>query len=171
MADGTCSVDDCERPRRGPRTEWCNTHYFRVRRNGHPGPAEIWDRKPRHTQCSIDGCTRDPFCRGMCTRHYHRWRRWGNPLHEWTHPTGSDNHKWMGENIGYGTAHERVRAARGQASEHPCSQGCGRQAQHWAYDHDDPRAHTADEGAYSTDPNHYQPMCVSCHKLFDLSRA
>jgi len=30
--------------------------------------------------CTIDGCERIPRARGWCTRHYGRWRKYGDPL-------------------------------------------------------------------------------------------
>jgi hypothetical protein len=31
--------------------------------------------------CSIEGCLSKAKCRGWCNRHYHRWSRYGNPIH------------------------------------------------------------------------------------------
>ena len=31
--------------------------------------------------CSIKGCKKTVRCRGWCTSHYNKWRRWGDPLH------------------------------------------------------------------------------------------
>lgn len=66
----------------------------------------------------------------------------------------------------YSGAHMRVRADRGPAADYLC--GCGSVAAQWAYRHDDPDELKAAEGAYSADPYRYDPMCVSCHKKFDL---
>lgn len=77
--------------------------------------------------------------------------------------------------VGYTGAHQRVRAARGAASEHACA--CGAVAEEWAYDHADPdevtevatRARmTGKTLAYSLDPNHYAAMCHGCHVRFDI---
>ena len=61
---------------------------------------------------------------------------------------------------------------RGMASAHQCSAQCGRMAVDWAYDHADAREQVGHdeqgrELPYSTDVQHYQPMCRSCHTLFD----
>jgi hypothetical protein len=53
-----------------------------------------------------------------------------------------------------------------------CEFGCGKTAQHWAYDHLDPDELVSERGyPYSLDPCHYFPTCVADHKAWDLSRA
>lgn len=80
---------------------------------------------------------------------------------------GTGNPKWRGGEIGYGAAHDRVRALHGSASGHACRH-CAGQAAHWAYDHTDPdEKHDPEEGVYSPDPIRYMPLCASCHKRFD----
>lgn len=85
---------------------------------------------------------------------------------------------------GYNAAHRRVCTDRGRAREHACAANCGRQAQHWAYDHKDPNEHVEDVpvlGAtpmfdrtvtltYSLDSAHYLPLCAGCHAAFDQGR-
>ncbi len=80
---------------------------------------------------------------------------------------GADHPNWRGDEISYRQAHFRVIDARGPATEHECRR-CGGQAQQWAYDHldIDEKFNAAGE-VYSTDPDHYIPMCRSCHVLFD----
>lgn len=73
--------------------------------------------------------------------------------------------------LDYQSAHHRLRAERGRASDHPCSE-CTKQADEWAYDHEDPNeveGHTrrGRVAVYSEDPHHYRPMCRSCHSLHD----
>jgi hypothetical protein len=83
--------------------------------------------------------------------------------------TGDRNSRWLGEAGGYIQAHVRVKSARGAAREHKCIQ-CGARAAHWAYDHGDPGERTdPDEGPYSLKSEHYRPMCVRCHKRFDMA--
>src|SRR4051812_41783929 len=36
--------------------------------------------------CSIDGCENRHEARGWCCKHYDRWKRHGDPLHEPSHP-------------------------------------------------------------------------------------
>lgn len=74
-------------------------------------------------------------------------------------------------------AHTRVYSARGRAADYLCR--CGARAEEWAYDHSDPEAITApwrdQAGAlrdvtYSGKPEHYIPMCKSCHLRFDKTK-
>ena len=37
-------------------------------------------------QCHIEGCARPHSARGLCKRHYERWRLWGDPY--WADPVG-----------------------------------------------------------------------------------
>jgi len=78
-----------------------------------------------------------------------------------------------GETISYAGAHWRIRKTKGSASEHACIE-CGRTAEQWAYDGLDPDEHSGPAGPgsewtcrYSGKPEHYAPMCRSCHKAFD----
>jgi len=36
--------------------------------------------------CSIESCTSDRYCKSFCTKHYQRFKKWGDPeaLHEFT---------------------------------------------------------------------------------------
>lgn len=55
------------------------------------------------------------------------------------------------------------------ASSHQCTH-CDQRAKHWAYDHTDPAERTDPKmGPYSTDLDRYLPLCVPCHKRFDLA--
>jgi len=56
----------------------------------------------------------------------------------------------------YSTRHWRVVQARGKAREYDCVR-CGRQAQEWSQIH----------GKSGESPNHYRPMCCSCHQKYD----
>jgi len=168
MNDRTCSVNGCPRPTRSSGSEWCNTHYFRVRRNGTPGSADIWDRTPK--PCAIEGCERTTIDGGLgwCGAHYQRHKNHGDPTYVTPRPTGPDHRAWVGDNASYRNAHDRVKAKRGRAAEHPCAHGCGQMARHWSYDHTDPDEKHGDEGPYSLDTDRYAPLCVPCHKRSDL---
>jgi hypothetical protein len=43
------------------------------------GRAARVEGKPR--TCDIKGCKEPHEARGWCSKHYHRWRTWGDPLH------------------------------------------------------------------------------------------
>ncbi len=32
-------------------------------------------RKPKHEKCTIKGCDRPHYAKGLCTRHYQQWRK------------------------------------------------------------------------------------------------
>lgn len=77
-----CKHGSCGRPVycRG----WCRTHYDRQWR-GDDMDAPFKVKKDGPDQCKIEGCERllvPPYGRGMCSLHYHRWQRHGNPLYE-----------------------------------------------------------------------------------------
>ena len=62
------------------------------------------------------------------------------------------------ESLTYSQLHVRVRKEHGSAVLYPCSSGCGRVAQNWA---------SLDDYLKMDD---YVPLCISCHKRFDLWR-
>lgn len=64
---------------------------------------------------------------------------------------------WQSDNPTYRNVHERVRRARGKASEYGCVDDCGRQAEDWSQIH----------GTDGTDPEHYEPRCRTCHVAYD----
>lgn len=84
--------------------------------------------------------------------------------------SGANNPRWVGDAVGYAQAHRRVKALYGNAGRHPCVE-CAGPAAHWAYDHADPdERRDPDEGYYSLKIEHYRPMCVRCHKRFDMAQ-
>ena len=163
----TCAVDGCERKPRSRFAEWCNTHYFRVRRTGSAGTAEIWDRRRR--PCGMADCDRLAVGRGFCDKHIQRVQKWGDPFRVDPKPAGARHGCWLGDDAGYTAAHDRVKAKHGPASGHVCVQ-CAEPAAHWAYDHADPNEKRDGRGIpFSLDIGHYRPMCVPCHKAMDLT--
>ena len=111
--------------------------------------------------------------RGMCPKHYTRWRAHGDPtivLPVGQHSNqrrGKDHPAWNGNDIGYSAAHGRAKSLWGSASSYPCVE-CGRQAIDWAYDGTDPserrgRTPSGSLCAYSPYPEFYMPMCRKCH--------
>lgn len=79
------------------------------------------------------------------------------------------------EVIGYRAALNRVEAANGKATEHPCH-FCDRPARWWVYDRSDPDALTETRTSrgrpyvfsYSLDPARYLPMCGACRRRVGL---
>jgi hypothetical protein len=162
----TCSVPGCDRTTRSRSATLCDAHYFREYRTGSAGTALI---KTGREPCMVPGCTRKHHAHGYCQLHGRRVAKGGSPEF-----IGSQawqmNPAWRGDAIGYVSAHERVASARGPARERQCAH-CGAGAQHWAYTHDDPKELKTPEGIpYSADPARYLPLCVPCHKRFDLGR-
>jgi hypothetical protein len=163
-----CSVAGCVKPGFYKYTGYCIAHHARYLRNGDPGGPDVIVRGLPKPPCSIADCERTSFLTGLCQKHYRRKQVHGDPLY--VQPkTGEYNNCYRGDNIAITTAHYRVTVARGKACDHQCVQ-CGEQAKHWAYDHADPNEKDGGKaGLYSPDPDHYQPMCVPCHKRFDLA--
>jgi hypothetical protein len=76
--------------------------------------------------------------------------------------------------VAYTSAHARVKAEHGPASDWRC--GCGRQADEWAYLGTDPEPKVSThadslDSLYSTSPEHYAPLAKPCHRGFDLWQA
>lgn len=105
----------------------------------------------------------DIQARGLCRMHYMRERR-GQRL---------DTAPRYGGVVKYQMAHRRVKAAWGSASQYACC-GCGNFAREWAYDGTDSSAlEEFCDGSlirYSIHPEFYMPMCVPCHRNFDIER-
>jgi len=70
----------------------------------------------------------------------------------------------------YATMHARLARIRGPASRYRCVD-CGRAARDWSYDWSCPDELMDRFGAYSADPNRYQPRCRRCHHRFDRRHA
>lgn len=142
----------------------CNAHYLRLMQHGDLGPAEVKRTRPSPAVCAAHDCDRPRAKRDWCGTHYERWRVHGDVTV--THvPRG---------NPGYLAMHKQVYRRRGTASAHPCAH-CGGPAKQWAYDHADPNERIGTmvvrgepvELRYSEDPEHYLPLCISCHVRFD----
>lgn len=167
MANGTCSVEGCERvlDSRG----WCDYHYRHWLKHGDPlmvkkrGPKP----KPRPT-CSVGGCERVVHGRGYCPLHYQQWKNNGDPLINRRNLRGPASYVWRGDDVKYFAVHRRLRVLRGSAKKFTCAH-CGLlPARHWAYDHQDPNErHSEDGWPFSLDPERYTPLCSSCHALLD----
>ena len=166
-ATRTCSVDGCERTER-LRRGWCSIHYTAWWKYGDP----LASRKVVRGTCKMPDCDRPNFSLGYCEMHYTRVRTHGDPnivLPSW-HEAGPD-HPRRQEVVKYSASHARVKRIRGAARQYPCAH-CGAQALDWAYDHADPdELIDTDHGKrlpHSLDPEHYLPLCRTCHRRFDL---
>lgn len=125
--------------------------------------------------CSIEGCEkrRAYVSSGWCQMHYMRWRRHqnvGGSAEVDQTATGASSPFWQGANVGYYSAHNRVKALWGKATNYLCVD-CGLPASQWAYDGTDPDERFQEvhgyEISYSPWPEFYMPMCISCHKFRD----
>lgn len=167
-----CAIDGCSRKIRTKSAECCEMHYYRIRRQGKPGAAESMRMPRSDAPCDVDGCQGKVTSKGMCSKHYARWVRHGDPITVLPRglAPGDPSNPMRKEVPGYGAAHERIRRLRGPANAQVCSR-CGGVARQWAY-----VAAGASEridsptGPYSRIPDDYAPMCVPCHKREDLDR-
>lgn len=156
-----CEISQCEKRRfaRG----WCQMHYTRWYRFGHP----LTEPPTRKCYCSIDGCVAPAHGHGLCAVHYRRLARGGTTELRGRN-FGADHHLWVGDRVGYGGVHQRLKATRGPAAAFLCP--CGFPAAQWAYDYTDPAPSFDERGCpYSTDLSRYTPMCAACHKRHDLA--
>lgn len=165
MTKRTCSVEACLKP---PHSRgWCRTHYSRWLRTGDTGTAEPQLRTYDTPYCEVEGCKKERSGGAMCPKHRTRVHRHGDPFitKKPRRAYAADHGQWLGDDIGYRSAHRRVEYRRGRAIEHLC-RDCGKQADDWSYDHTDPRQRF-DGLWYSPDPEHYSPRCKPCHRAFD----
>jgi hypothetical protein len=165
MSDRMCKIEGCDKPRTGKRRV-CSAHQSRLSRTGSFGTEPVKTYGQPKPQCSMPECDIEaPYRSGLCPKHETRVRRHGDPNQVMPPPAEDRSGRWAGDDVTYKGAHSRVEASRGRASSHSCT--CGKPAQQWAYDHQDPNEKRSPRGPYSIDIGHYQPMCASCHKRFD----
>ena len=89
MAEGTCSVEGCDRYDR-VRRGMCSAHYERWRRTGDAGGGAIRRIDPDRI-CVIDGCGRPYWATDLCSIHYVRKFKSGDPrAQEPIAPRGTD---------------------------------------------------------------------------------
>lgn len=125
--------------------------------------------------CSYEGCGKPHLANGLCSMHYSRVYRHGDPEYQRISYLNGENHgSWIGDEVGYQGAHRRTRYQRGNPSEHSCID-CGQQAQEWSYNYEDPDEKVSEQRLsigmlYSPDPGFYDPRCIRCHKRFDSRR-
>jgi hypothetical protein len=170
MAERTCSIDGCDR--RLKARGLCAPHYKRLKVAGDPGEAVIRSngRTPQVKTCAIEGCQRRYSGRGYCHMHLYRLRMNGDPLTTRSPGSlsGKDNPVWRGDDVEYQAVHRRLRVYRGRAAEQACAH-CGQQANEWAYQHtaSDERVCPKAGLPFTTDLEHYMPMCRDCHRQLD----
>lgn len=65
-----CSFPDCVNPYRSKG--YCDAHYQRLRKYGHPGGGAPMRAKAAGVVCTVDNCTRPVRCLELCRVHYDR---------------------------------------------------------------------------------------------------
>lgn len=163
-----CAVPDCGSVSR--RRSLCDQHYGRLLRHGDP----LVFRPDATRCCAVDGCERPHYGKGWCRLHWERARKTGDPAATLPHfsplagRTGQQNPAWVGDEVTYEGLHGRLRRDLGRASERRCAH-CGRQAEGWAYNHEDPHERVSPLLLrYSpAGAGFYLPLCGSCHYWFD----
>lgn len=170
-----CQVQGCMNNVK--RASYCYSHYMKNWRYGTPTP----DHEPRWEDLtgqrfgSIVILKREGqrwLC--LCDCGVTTLARVGD-LHRGTKQScGNRSAHHRSDDIAYCSAHDRVRNDRGRIATQSCV-NCGDQAHHWSYNHTDPNESLAygiskNPVAYSTDPAHYSPRCVTCHRRFDVAR-
>lgn len=164
----TCSLDYCDKSPRSSREELCEGHYYQ-RRRGKPF-TPLRPAKFEGDTCHIEGCEK-PRKGKFCTMHAARIRRHGDPSkvigqNEIARLHGPDNPMWQ-EAPSYSAWHQRLNRAKGPASRHECSEGCGAKAAQWSYV--GPREPNRRK-PYEIDFSLFVPKCVKCHKRYDLAK-
>lgn len=163
----TCTIVGCTKAANRLSRTICEMHYGRLRRSG---TLDARPQRAARETCTVPECGEpDKGPHGLCAKHYTRLQRHGSTDVVLKAPPqrAAESPTWKGDDVGYRAVHVRLRTERGPAAAHPCVDCYGRAA-HWSYDHADPDEKQSSHGHYSTDPEHYQPRCVSCHKRFDL---
>ena len=175
MDEHTCTIDDCDKQRRG-NGPWCYGHYMKNWRYGTPTPQHasrvenspgdrfgtlvLVERIGARWLCSCDCGRTRMAAAGELNRTGSSSTCGWRPNHRSDTPT-------------YAAVHGRLRNDLGSASKRQCAD-CTQQAHHWSYDHSaDDEMHELIANtlvAYSADQSHYAPRCVPCHKRYDLGR-
>ena len=175
--NGTRKKSTCKHPegcsRQLKSKDFCRAHWERLKITGELGPAAITVLKPVGRKCRLDDCGHvlaGDSGKDLCGMHYQRWRKHGDTsvvAKGGASQPGASNPNWGGDGVTYFGAHTRIRYTRGPASKFRCKD-CGGRAAHWSYNHQDPAERTDPRlGRYSTNPDFYEPRCVSCHSWFD----
>lgn len=60
------------------RKGYCNTHYYRIHRNGTLIVKTTRQRKPKY--CSVEGCNNKHYAKGLCVNCYMMQRKESNKI-------------------------------------------------------------------------------------------
>lgn len=174
-----CAIEGCSKPGRSKTAAICPMHYHRIYRTG---STSLLPKRPQYQDISgkrygtLTARKRiGDYWECVCDCGGTRLASIGELNRTGEANTCGDKTEHRNPNPSYPAAHARLRADLGAASSHPCA-GCGEQAAHWSYNHDDPNEMYYDDPwsgsvlAYSAKQDSYSPRCVPCHKRFDLDR-
>lgn len=75
-----CKLEGCEKPCFG--YGYCNRHYTRFKKYGHPGPVGKKVVKAKGQICLLDDCKEPVEGRGMCRRHYRNLLKHNDPFYD-----------------------------------------------------------------------------------------
>jgi hypothetical protein len=103
-------------------------------------------------------CGDKAHARKMCTKHYLRWRKYGDPLTVRQHCQGEDHPNWKGADASFTAQHHRIRRIRGNPDhcEH-CGTVKPASRFEWAFNNTGDRNNVWD----------YLSLCSGCHREFD----
>lgn len=152
-----CTIDGCGKIQAA--NGYCSMHNYRYKSTGDPLRTSS-GRTVRHKGqvCAVEGCENPRRKHEWCGQHYNQWRLTGEvkPL----------KHLWG--NGGYVATHSRLSRQYGPASGYACVD-CGAPAEEWSYDGLDPNERVDEKtgAAFSRILEHYDPRCISCHRIFD----
>lgn len=160
-----CMFEGCDKPLRSPGAKMCEGHYMQSYRGQELRPLR--PRRVEGDECLAEGCSSKR--RGQwCAMHEARLLRHGSldrviPPEERALRRGEAHPNWVDEPT-YQLAHSRLKRRLGPASAHRCTE-CDCAAAHWAYvGHREPEQRMP----YSVVVEDYRPMCVRCHKRYDM---
>lgn len=154
-----CDYPGCPKPHRSKG--YCVTHLWRVNKYGTPELPE------RHrVPCAYSECTNTVARSGYCKLCNTQISRYGTPVRSGP-LKGADHPNWVGDGVGYFSAHARIARTRGAASEHQCMI-CGSRAEDWALRRDPlGPVHVQDGMTFSTNVDDYLPLCKLDHAAYD----